>query len=270
MAIKLRIRLLPEFAKADERGVRSRVTTHVRLAAFLFVVALTTIPAFAQPTSEANELWPELDAYVHLNEKSRLLVLYSSTRKDDLDTRATWSAGGFVDLYFHRIISHNDRQHPDSARKRVLLFRAGYIFSPTPAGAPKPANQHIPTLLADTRFSIPGKLLLAERNRFDLRIINGDFIPRYRNRLTLERPFKTGPFELAPYLQTEVTYDWKYDAFNRVRYTAGVDWTATRIVVLESYYTRQRDTRSSPHDVNALGLTLQLHLGGTSRNTRKP
>jgi hypothetical protein len=218
------------------------------------------MPASAQQTSEANELWPELDTYVHLNQKSRLLFLYSSTRKDDLDTRVTWSTGGFLDLYFYRVISHIDRQHPDSARKRVLMFRAGYLFSPTPAGAPKPANQHIPTLLADTRFSLPWKLLLAERNRFDLRIINDDFTPRYRNRLTLERPFKAGAFELAPYLQAEVTYDWKYEAFNRVRYTAGVDWTATKILVLESYYTRQHDTRSSPHYVNALGVTLQLHL----------
>jgi hypothetical protein len=165
-----------------------------------------------------------------------------------------------MDFYFRPLLSNIDRRHPDSARQRLLMVRAGYLYSPTPAGAASPSEQHIPTLLADTRFSLPWKSNVAERNRFDLRIVNGDFSPRYRNRVTVERPFKASRFEIAPYLQVEASYDWKYDTFNRIRFSAGADWTATKVFVLESYYTRQHDTRSAPEYINAFGLTLQLHL----------
>ena len=101
---------------------------------------------------------------------------------------------------------------------------------------------------------------LAERNRFDLRLVNGDFRPRYRNRVTIERPFKTGRFEIAPYIQGEATYDWKSASFNRFSFSTGADWTIVKPVVLEIYYTRQHNIRSVSEYVNALGLTLQLHL----------
>jgi len=243
--------------KQASTGLRPTIAL---IGAFLFLVLWPAISVDAQQLSERSEFWPELDTYVRINQNSRLFFLYSSTRKDDLEIRATWTAGGFLDFYFRPLIVHSDRQHPDAARKRMLMVRAGYLYSPTPAGAAKPSIQHIPTLLADTRFSLPWRLVLAERNRFDLRVINGDFTPRYRNRLTIERPVRIGSFELAPYLQSELTYDWKYDAFSRIRYTAGIDWTATKFLVLESYYTRQHDTKSAPEYINALGMTLQLHL----------
>jgi hypothetical protein len=231
-----------------------------KIASALLIIAGMSARVFAQQVSERSEFWPELDTYVRVNQSSRFLFLYSSTRIDDLEGRATWKAGGFVDFYFRPLLAHSDRQHPDSARKRLLMVRAGYLYAPTPAGAATPSTQHIPTLLADTRLSLPWKWIFAERNRFDLRFINGDFTPRYRNRVTIERPIKAGQFEIAPYLQGEASYDWKYDTFNRFRFSTGADWTATKFLVLESYYTRQQDTRAATEYVNAFGLTLQLHL----------
>lgn len=259
-----RIEILHSVSSADRRQERRtayRKWGAIRLiGASLFIAGWLTFPASAEQVTERSEFWPEVDTYIRMNQDSRLLLVYSSTRKDNLETRATWTAGGFVDFFFRRLVDHAERQHPDSARKRMLMFRAGYLYSPTPTGVTKPSTQHIPTLLADTRFSLPWKTILAERNRFDMRIVNGDFTPRYRNRLTIERPFKAGRFEIAPYLQAEASYDWKYDAFNRVRYSAGLDWTASKFLVLESYYTRQRDTKASPEYIHALGMTLQLHL----------
>jgi hypothetical protein len=107
---------------------------------------------------------------------------------------------------------------------------------------------------------VPGKILMSDRNRTDFRIIDGEYRPRYRNRLKVERNFKTGRFELNPYAHAEAFYDWHLKMFNRFRYTAGIEWTITRHIILESYYARQNDTAPSRRSVNALGAVAQFYF----------
>jgi hypothetical protein len=44
----------------------------------------------------------------------------------------------------------------------------------------------------------------------------------------------------------------------RERYFAGIEWPIGKTAVLDSYYVRQDDSRSSPAHVNALGLAFNL------------
>jgi hypothetical protein len=46
-----------------------------------------------------------------------------------------------------------------------------------------------------------------------------------------------------------------------------MEWTIARWVVLEGYYLRQKDWRSSPQFVNAIGATLQIYIRRAERKT---
>jgi hypothetical protein len=227
---------------------------------FFGTVALIPVLLQAQTSDTRQELWPEADVYVNVNSESRFYFSYSATRESELSDYANGQVGGYYDFYMLPLVRRRLRETPDAARDKFLMFRVGYAYSQTPPGASKPSTQQIPTVEADPRAPLPWDMLLTDRNRLELRIVNGDFEPEYRNRLRLERSFRTGRFVLTPYTDVEAFYSWKYHAFDEVRYTAGLEWQMVRFLVLEGYYTRQRDTKSLPQYVNALGLTLQLHL----------
>ena len=58
----------------------------------------------------------------------------------------------------------------------------------------------------------------------------------------------------------EAFYDWRYHVWHRFRYIAGAEWELNHRVVLEGYYVRQRDNRSSTKYVNAAGIVVQLYF----------
>ena len=103
-------------------------------------------------------------------------------------------------------------------------------------------------------------LLLSDRNRLDLRWIEGAPRHRYRNRLKLERNFKAGRFQITPYGQGEVFYDLRNHTWSRLRYAAGLEFAITARIILEGYYLRQNTWASVPQFVNAYGLTVQFYL----------
>jgi len=230
--------------------------------AFLLVVLAALIPASvdAQSSSTRQEFWPGVDLYVNLNSQSRFFLKYSAVREHQLDDYADGKVGGYFDFYVLPLVRRRLREMPDAARDKFLMFRVGYLYSNIPPGTSKPSTQHIPTLETDPRTPLPWGLLLTDRNRLEFRIVNGAYEPRYRNRVRFERAFQTGRFALTPYVDAEALYSWKYHAFNQIRYSTGLEWTIAHFLTLEGYFTRQRDTKSSPEYLNALGATVQFHL----------
>jgi hypothetical protein len=218
---------------------------------------------FADPVQADDtrtEFWPEVDVYYKLNQKSRLYFSYSATKLDDRQSYADGSLAGYLDFYTLPLVGR--RQHPsaDESRSKTLMIRAGYYFVRTPSGSPNPSTEQTPSFEAHTRVPLPYLLLLTDRNRLDFRFIDGDYQPRYRNRLKLERTFKAGRMEVNPYASAEAFYDWKYDKFRRFRYCAGSELALGRHFIFESYYVWQEDTVSSPPHVNAVGMALQFYF----------
>jgi hypothetical protein len=82
----------------------------------------------------------------------------------------------------------------------------------------------------------------------------------YRNRLRLDRDCRLGNFAFTPYVYDEIFYDSQYDAWNRNRYAIGVQVPSGAHVVIEPYFLRLNDSRSTPRHVNAFGLTLNLYF----------
>ena len=110
------------------------------------------------------------------------------------------------------------------------------------------------------RYFLPEKILVTEENRGDFRFQNGEFAPRYRNRLRAERTFEVFKKTITPYLQAEAFWDSRYKVFYRLQYTAGAEFEVSKRCILEGYYTRQRSSRPKFESANVIGLTVQLYF----------
>lgn len=227
-------------------------------ALYLPILLVAVAPVSAQEVD--NQFWPEINAFVKLNEKTRLFFIYGATRQDNLDEYSDGQVGGYFDYYTMPLLGRSVRNNTDAARNKSVMIRAGYMLDRTPRGGEETSITHMPTIEAHYRLYLPGKIMLSDRNRVDFKITNGNYQPRYRNRLKIERTFKAGRFELNPYAHAEAFYDWRYNTFNRFRYTAGIEWSLTRRIVLESYYARQRDIAPSAKYLNAIGVVLQFYF----------
>lgn len=120
-----------------------------------------------------------------------------------------------------------------------------------------PENCGIVELTA--RFPLPVKMQLSDCNRADLRVIQGQFSWRYRNRVILERSFTFRKYPITPYGQAEFYYNSKSDSWDRKIYQFGLKFLVRHRAELNPYYERQ-DNTSKPNSVNALGFTVSLYV----------
>jgi hypothetical protein len=230
----------------------------VTIPVLLFFVAVAPQSATAQTTS--NEVWPEIDIYVNVKPKIRLFFLATTSRAVE-DGK----------LFNSRAFEGQIGAHIDYIPNKHVVLRTGYRFGTSLGDTDSPYKENRFLTEQTLRKLLPGNLLLSDRNREDFRFINGDFSFRYRNRVTIEREFQLKKRTVTPYVQGEIYYDTRYDAWNRNRLTAGVQTSLRRgpilkmllpkhQVILDLYYTRQNDSRSSTQHVNALGATLAFYF----------
>ncbi len=224
----------------------------------LFVVVIVPQSAKAQTTS--NEVWPEIDVYVNVKPKIRLFFLATTSR-------AVEDGELFNSKAFEGQIGANIDYIPN----KHLVLRTGYRFGTSLGDTDSPYKENRLITEQTLRKLLPGNLLLSDRNREDFRFIDGDFSFRYRNRVTIEREFQLKKRTITPYVAGEIYYDTRYSAWNRNRLTAGVQTSLRRgpilklllpkrQIILDLYYTRQNDSRSSTQHVNALGASLALYF----------
>jgi hypothetical protein len=202
----------------------------------------------------SDEVWPESHVFIRTSQNSRLFFVYAGTRSREAGF-SDGQVGIQMDFYFASILKVRERRHPDVARNKFLMLRTGYLFDKT--------NPHdVSTVFMEltNRFYMGHGIQVIDRNRGDLRFQNGAFLPRYRNRVQMQRPSELGAHEINPYANAEAFYDWRYNAFNRQRYSAGAEYTLTRHFVLEGYYLRQQDSHTKPKGLNVLGAVLQIYV----------
>lgn len=242
-----------------QRQLANRKSLGLIPVLFLFVVVIVPQPAKAQTTS--NEVWPEIDVYVHVKPKIRLYFMATTSR-------AVEDGEAFNGKAFEAQIG----AHIDYIPNKHVVLRTGYRFGTSLGDTDSPYKENRFLTEQTLRQMLPGSLLLSDRNREDFRFINGDFSFRYRNRVTIEREFHLFKKRtITPYVSGEIYYDTRYDAWNRNRLTAGVQISVRRgplmkmllpkrQVILDLYYTRQNDSRSSTQHVNALGAALAFYF----------
>lgn len=228
------------------------------LKALLLLLALI-IPAPAQDSDSNSEFWPEFDFFIKLNEKSRIFVLYTATKQENLGTYADGQSGIHVDFYAVSPFRTRIVDYLDQSRSKMLMVRAGYLVS-RPKNNSGTATEHMATGEATARAHLPAGLLLGDRNRIDFRWVGGEPRHRYRNRLKIERTLEIGWFHLTPYAHAELFYDFKPRDWSRLRYAIGAEWNITKRIIVEGYYLRQNTWASVPQFVNAVGFCAQFYL----------
>jgi hypothetical protein len=215
--------------------------------------------AAAPPSDSANEFWPEFDFFIKLNEKSRIFILTSATKQEDLNAYADGQVGVHIDFWALPVLRHRLIRYVDQSRSSLLLFRFGYVYS-HPKNNSGATNEDMATGEITGRAHLPRGWLLGDRNRLDFRWLDGNPKHRYRNRLKLEKTYDVSRFQLTPYAYAEVFYDFEQREWTRLRYAPGGEWAITKRVVLEAYYLRQNTWGSVPQFVNAFGLAAQFYF----------
>lgn len=149
----------------------------------------------------------------------------------------------------------------DTDKKHVLVLRMGYEYRHGGEDG-FDSNTHTAMTDATLRWGFPKKVLMADRNRAELRWIDGEASFRYRNRLLFERPFTIFKRKVAPYASAEAYWDGRFTSWNKFRYTAGAEVQAVWRTTVDVYYARERCvTCPDPHtDILGANITLFFKL----------
>jgi hypothetical protein len=225
-----------------------------REAIVLAWVALAGLPAAAETRGEVR---PEIELYFNQGERTRILfrgVL-------DQGTSSQFSRGSFlfaVALALRPLLRRGLRKDNNVFRRRYLNFRFGYEYNPSFVRGSGPLeNRGIAELTG--RYRLPGGFVLVDRNRGDFRFVQGQaYSSRYRNRLWVEHDVKIRGVVFAPYVFDEIYFDTRYNAWTTNQYAAGAQLPVRRNVVVEPYFLRHDNSRSTPHLTNALGCKVSL------------
>ena len=227
----------------------------VRQISFWIIFLISFSAVDAQQSDYRKEIWPEVDVFLPLKPKLRLFFMSALTKAEE--TKENLEGAVRVSLDY-------------LPNKRVILRNGyGYGFSLT---GKDPFKEHRIMFEQTFRQPIPLDILVSDRNREEIRIVNGETSTRYRNRLTLEREFHIGRFAPVPYGSAEVFYDSRFDTWNRNRLNVGVQIPLKRgfplvrlvdpkrQVILDLYFSRQNDSRSSPTHVQAVGIAANIYF----------
>jgi hypothetical protein len=226
------------------------------LAALRALVPALALAAPSAAQDVTTQFWPEIDTFVRLSDDMRIYVPISKTKEGANDSDQDGTTGIYFDYYTSPIAKLQFAAPADTSRTRRLLLRAGYGY--TAAGSGQPATSTV-TAEGTGRLFLPWDLLVSDRNRFDLNFSGGEFEPRYRNRLRLERNVDIGKPSLTPYVYGEFFYDFDDGDWVKIRATAGVEFHLWERFVPEVYV--QRDfNKGSVGDVNGIGLVLSIYL----------
>ncbi len=245
---------------ADKSSSKYRRIVHATAKIIIAFGILTASAHGSAATAQESrqEFWSEGDLYAKLNEQFRLRFLASLTRARETakNTEATLEVD--LDVGLKPLIREKLRNLPDHQRGKYVTMRIGYAY--IPAFGDGSDKEHRIVLEGTGRYPLPLDILVSDRNRGDLRWINGVFSTRYRNRLRVERDFAIGVVKLTPYLTGEAFYDLRKDLWNRVEFSAGAEIPLGRRPVIEFYYLRQNNSHSETQHVNGFGITFQWHI----------
>lgn len=188
-----------------------------------------------------------------MKDRFRLVVSGGTEKASETNESFEGQVGAYVDYFF---------------KDRVTL-RAGYRYGFS-LGANDPFKEHRIVLDQSLHKPLPWSFVLSDRNRQELRWVDSDFSMRFRNRVTIEKAFPLGKRSLIPYSSGEIFYDTRYSSFNRFRLAIGTEiafakrelWISNlrRQRVLNLYYLWQRDSRSQPKGLQAIGVKFEVHF----------
>ena len=224
-----------------------------RLSLFLVLLLSSGLQAHAQ----TFQTLPEVDAYFKVDSRIRLQFQAKETREAGSPTQA--QIGPSLQFYLKPWLKLKNAKvfDLDEAKRRALVFSAGYRYLPSPDNPP------INRLRFDLtpRYPMKAKILISDRNRTDLDWQSGGFTWRYRNRLMIEREFSIHWFHPSPYVAAEPFYLSQYQKWSTTALYAGCSFPIRKHFELNLYYEHQNNTGKKPNQqLNQFGMILDLYF----------
>jgi len=237
----------------------------VLIPVILFLLVIGAPMGMAQEPTTRQEVWPEIDLYIHVKPKVRLYFLGSVSRSVE-DGELFSGQGSEAQVGAH--VDYIPSDH--------VILRTGYRYSTAIGNNSEPFREH--RLITEQTFRklLPADVIVSDRNRQDFRFISGeDFSFRYRNRVTFEREFHLPKWvpklltrrSITPYVTGEISYDTRFSAWNRNRMALGFQQSLRRTllrkmglprrqIILDVYFMKQNDSHAQTQHLRALGLAL--------------
>jgi hypothetical protein len=218
---------------------------------------LVPTPAVSQEDVR-SEFWPEVDLFYRFDAQWRLFSYASLTRDRDVPY-TDWQFGAHVDYSFYPLPPLLGVTGTDFERFRAFMFRVGYNRARSIAESKGKYKEDRAVAEVWLRLAVTEQLLLSDRNRGELRKVDGVSCWRYRNRFRVERQFDVSIARVTPHLSAEIFYDSRDTSWNRLLYSIGIEWSLEWGLILETSYERVDDIHPRSTTVNALALTLSLY-----------
>jgi hypothetical protein len=209
----------------------------------LLNVLLLGAPAWAGD-SLSTEFWPEINAYVALGERSRMLATAAATRAMEgqwtLGKAITQDAQFTLNLdYTLAPVLRRDVPKAEWSKNRLLWARLGFEYGTSGNSGADAFRSYTGILELNSRFPTSSALWLTGRLRADLREINGQASQRYRLRLGGEWDTALNEHPVAPYSSVEFVYDTRYDKWSRMTLKAGLETPIADTWRIEPYLALQ-------------------------------
>ncbi len=228
---------------------------------YLFALACLSLSvAGSAQAEETSESWPELNAFIQLNDRARAFfdAAYALGKESDIKTV---DVAAYLDVSLKPIARmRRGMLSDDWQRNRYLWARIGYdrIFEATdPHGVEVAEDRGVIALYA--KLPLPAAIWLETRTRADFRWIGEDYSNRYRFKLDFTREFSVHEHSVVPYFNFEWFYDTRYNDWARTLATLGTEVTVTNHFRYELYLARQTDRIPNENVLNALGVVLKWY-----------
>jgi hypothetical protein len=207
-----------------------------------------------------DPFWPEFDAFLKLSPSTRLLFTAEANDNRD-EPKSKWIVGTYVDIFVPRFrpLLFRKISEVDESRSQRISVQVGYRFSHTWGTDPSQIEHRIVTD-ATFRWVFLDQFLGSDRNRFELRVVNGAYSWRYRNQMKISRDVSIRHTPLVPFVSGELFYDSEFQKISRYRYEAGVTFPLGKVWAVEPYWARQKSLAPSEAISNFAGLTVQAYL----------
>jgi len=228
----------------------------LKLICWLLFILTSASQAQAQQKETWTEFWSEADVFVQLKPVARLSLM-GGTRTANESSYLQWVTGAQLNFQFKSIIKEH-LPHYDSDKEKYFVFGLGYQYWKTTEEQKSPSDENRVLIEATPRYYPGAGMLLSDRNLAELRVINGEYSTRYRNRLTLERAILVHRLRFDPYAWGELFYDTRYGSWVQNQFSFGAQFQFKRYWALDGYYLHQNTSQSTPNHLNVAGLTLNV------------
>jgi hypothetical protein len=227
--------------------------------------ALQAAPAWADD-SWSTEFWPEINAYVGLGKRSRVMLSAAGTRamegSVDNGILSVQDAQFTLNLdYTLAPVLRRDVPQAEWSKNRLLWARLGYEYGSSTSSGADAYRSNTGIVELNARYPMAGTLWLTSRLRLDLRDIDGETSQRYRVRAGAEWDTAMFAHPIEPYASAEMLYDTRYEKWSRVTLKAGLetpiggDWRVEPYLALQ--LNRPDDDLSR---VLGLGLSFKVYF----------